>query len=488
MGRFKHVGMALSAIALLSSCGGGGSSSGGNPSPPIAGPAPAPTPAPAPPPTSGCSLRERQDWAAAQLNEWYLFPELLATNVNPDNFTTVQAYVDELVAPARAQNKDRFFTHVTSLAQHNAFFSSGSTAGFGMRLSTDAAARRLFITEAFENGPALAAGMDRGTEILAIGTSTADLSTVDSIIAAEGTAGINAALGPNTAGTTRLLRVRDTDGTVRDVTVTKTEFTLSAVSSRYGARIIDDGGKKVGYLNLRTFIDTADPQLRNAFAQFRAQGITEVIVDLRYNAGGQIAIADLMANLLLGQRTPADVLQHRVHRASKSNFNFTKFFAPQPQSISSTKVAFIATGSAGSSSEIVMNSVLPYLRERTALIGSNTYGKPVGTRYIDRAACDDRLVAVAFVTQNAEKQGDFFNGIASKFQTTCSAADDLTRPLGDPQEGMVKIALDFLAGRQCASPISGGGITAQAVGKASTRELITPIAPDTVQREVPGFF
>jgi hypothetical protein len=54
---------------------------------------------------------------------------------------------------------------------------------------------------------------------------------------------------------------------------------------------------------------------------------------------------------------------------------------------------------------------------------------------------------------------------------------------------MIKIALDFLAGRPCASTISGGGgITAQAVGKASTRELITPIAPDTVQREIPGFF
>jgi C-terminal processing protease CtpA/Prc len=376
MAKFKQLGMLLSAVALLSSCGGSGSSSGGDPSPPVAGPTPAP------PPTSACSLRDRQDWAAAQLNEWYLFPELLATGVNPDNFTTVQAYVDALTAPARAQNKDRFFTHVTSLAQHKAFFTSGSTAGLGARLSTDSAARRVFISEAFEDGPALAAGIDRGTEVLAIGTSTADLRTVDSIIAAEGTAGINAALGPNTAGTARLLRVRDTNGMIRELTLTKAEFTLSAVSSRYGARIIEDGGKKVGYLNLRTFIDSADPQLRNAFAQFRAQGITEVIVDLRYNAGGQIAIADLISNLLLGQRTPPDVIQYRVHRSSKSNFNSTKFFATQPQSIAATKVAFIATGNAGSSSEIVMNSVLPYLGGKTALIGSNTYGKPVGTVYL----------------------------------------------------------------------------------------------------------
>jgi C-terminal processing protease CtpA/Prc len=464
MGKFRHFGMALSAVALLSSCGGSGEGS----SPPGDGTVVVPPPVSSPPPAPAlCSLRDRQDWALAQLQEWYIFPELLATNVNPDSFTTLQAYIDALVAPARAQNRDKFFTYVTSLAADNAFFSLGSTVGLGARLSIDAAARRVFISEAFEDAPALAAGMDRGTEILAIGTGTADLKAVDAIIAAEGTDGIFAALGPNTAGTARLLRVRDIDGTVRDATVTKAAFTVSAVSPRYGARIIDEDGKKVGYLNLRTFIDTADPQLRSAFAQFKALGVSEVIVDLRYNAGGQIAIAALMADLLLGQRSPAEVMQYRVHRPSKAHLDVTRFFAAKPQSISSMKVAFIATASAGSSSEIIMNAVIPYLGANTALIGANTYGKPVGQAYLERPACDDRLRAIAFVTQNSQKQGDFYDGMASKFAKTCAVADDLTRPFGDPQEAMVKSALDFLAGRPCGPPISGGGgITTQDKAKS----------------------
>jgi len=286
-----------------------------------------------------------------------------------------------------------------------------------------------------------------------------------------------------------VLRVRDTNGTTREVTVTKTDFTLPPVSSRYGAVIIDDGGKKVGYLNLRGFIDPAESPLRNAFAQFKAQGIGEVIVDLRYNGGGTSAGAELLTNLLLGQRTPADVMNYRVHRPSKSNLNFTRFFAPQPQSIASTKIAFIGTGGTASASEAVMNSVLPYLGDKTALIGGNTFGKPVGTGAVDLAQCDDRLTLVTFATQNANKQGDYFDGLASRFQSTCSAQDDITRPLGDPQEAMIRAALDFLAGRPCATPISGGGgITAQGAGKAFARELITPTAPDTVQDEVPGFF
>ena len=87
----------------------------------------------------------------------------------------------------------------------------------------------------------------------------------------------------------------------------------------------------------------------------------------------------------------------------------------------------------------------------------------MATGAFDRPQCDDRLIAVVFATQNANKQGDHFDGLASRFQAPCSAADDPTRQLGDPQEAMIRTALDFLAGRQC-TPISAGGITAQGVG------------------------
>jgi C-terminal processing protease CtpA/Prc len=433
-------------------------------------------------------LRDRQDWAFAQLQEWYLFPDLLAANVNPDSYASVQAYIDALVAPARAQNQDRFFTSITPLAEHNAFLNSGSSAGFGFRLATDAGAGRLFVSEAFEEAPALNANIDRGTEILAIGTDASNLVTVSSIIAAEGTAGLSNALGPATIGLSRMLRVRDPNGTIRDVTLAKATYGVDPVSNRYGALILDDAGKKVGYINLRTFIGgPAEADLRAAFAQFRAQGITEVIVDLRYNGGGLISTAVLFTNLLLGNRSPSEVLSTRTFRPSKSNNNNTFFFAPQPQSISATKIAFIGTGSSASASEVVMNATLPYLGANAALIGTNTFGKPVGQVFLDRPACDDRLIALAFVTRNANPQGDYFNGIASKFQSTCSAPDDVLRPFGDPQEASIRTALDFLAGRQC-TPI-GSSATAQSLsGDAGKRELLTPAQPTGTQRELPGAF
>ena len=478
----RRFGTALSAIALLSACGGGGS--GGSPTPPPTSGTPTPT-TPTPSPTAGCSLRERQNWVSAQMSEWYLFPETLPADRTPTQ-NSVQEYIDFLTATARAQGRDRFFTFITSIAEENAFNQSGATAGFGVRLIYDSAQRRLFVSEAFEGAPALAAGIDRGTEILAIGTSAGNLRTVDSIFAAEGSAGVSNALGPSTAGTTRVLRITDAGGT-RDVTVSKTDFNLIPVSTRYGAKIIQDGSKRVGYLNLRTFIESANNQLRDAFANFKAQGVTEVIVDFRYNGGGLVATANLLGDYLGGNRSPSDVFSFTAFRPEKSSNNSTRFFQPKPESIAPMKIAFIGTRSSASASELVINSFIPYLRSNVALIGTNTFGKPVGQIALDRASCDDRLRVVAFATQNSLRQGDYYAGLATKVEASCQAPDDISRPLGDPLEGSTRQALDYLAGRSCTPITSGGGTTTQSI-REPARELLVPDQPSTVQREVPGAF
>ena len=416
------------------------------------------------------------------LREWYLFPDALPASLDPAPYSNVDDYIDALTATARSQQKDRFFTYLTSIAEENAFYNSGSNAGFGIRLSTDTAAQRVTVAEAFEGAPAFAAGMDRGTEILEIGTSSTNLRTVSSILASEGSAGIDNALGPTTAGTTRFFKVR-TNGTESVISVTKADYSLTPVSSRYGVRIIDDGGRKVGYVNLRTFISTADPALRSAFNQFRAQGVTEVIVDLRYNGGGLVSIAELFSNLLGGQRSRSDVLSYTTFRPEKASNNETTLFNPQPESIAATRIAFIGTRGSASASELVMNTFGPYIGSSAGLIGTNTFGKPVGQIAIDRTACDDRLRVVAFKTENRDRQGDYYTGLAGTMRATCQAGDDLTKPLGDASEASIRTALDFLAGRSC-TPISGG-ITAQSL---RGRELLQSRRPTAAQREVPGLF
>lgn len=490
-----HVGRTALSLVLafqLAACGGGGTSSS---APPTGGGGGTPTPTPT---SSACSLSARQDFADQVLNEWYLFPNLLAT-VNRSTVSNLDDYLDARVAPARAQNRDRFFTYATSIAEENALINSGSSAGFGIRLSYDTTNRRLFVVEAYEGAPGLAAGLDRGSEIIAIGTTSANLQSVSGLFASGGAQAVADALGASTAGLSRVLRFVQPGGATLERTVTKSDFALDPVSDRYGLVILTEGARKIGYINLRTFIIAdAATQLRTAFGQLSAQGVTELIIDLRYNGGGLVSVGDTFGDLM-GRGRVGQVWSREVLRESKSAENSTQLFRNEANAIAPTKVAFITTGSSASASELVINSMLPYLGNNIALVGSNSFGKPVGQFGFDLAACDLRIRAVAFQTVNANNQGEYYTGLASVVPNTCRAADDITRPLGDAREASIAAALDFLAGRAC-TPIAGARVSAADAPGASgpqsealridlpEREPLQPKKPLPVQRELPGLF
>ncbi|WP_324828505.1 S41 family peptidase [Qipengyuania zhejiangensis] len=460
----------------LAACGGGGTSSGGSGSGVGGGTGTA----------ADCSLGARQDWVLSQINEWYLFPSLLNTSANKANYSTVQAYIDAVTAPSASRfGADRRYTYITSIEEENQLISSGSNAGFGVRLTYDTTARRVFIVEAFESAPAFAAGIDRGTEILAI-----DGQTVASIMQAGGQfpeAAVSNALGPADPGVTRTLTIRQPDNSQLDVTVTKAEYSLDPVSDRYGAKIIDNGGTKVGYINLRTFIiQDAGPQLRTAFGTFRAQGIEQVILDFRYNGGGLVSIAELLGDLM-GADKDGQVFSRTLFRDSKSDNNSTRLFEAQSQSIPAMKIAVIGTEGTASASELVANAFIPFLGNNIALVGTDTYGKPVGQIARDRSSCDDRLRVVAFRSVNADNGGDYYSGLASVMPRTCAAADDISKPLGDPAEASVATALDFLAGRACTA-IGAAAKDGTVQAQLPRRTLMRPDQPSAAQLRIPGLF
>ncbi len=467
--------LSITLACSLVACGGDGTV------PPIAG-APTPTPTPT---TSTCGLSQQQDFADAVLTEWYLFPDLLDNTVNPASFSTLQAYLDARVAPARAQSRDRGFTFATSIAEENALINSGSSAGFGIRLGYDTVNNRVFVLEAYENANGFAAGMDRGTELLGIGTSTANIESVSALMASGGPQAVIDALGPSDPGVSRVIQFQTADGTGFELSVTKTDFSLDPISDRYGAIVIDDGGKKVAYINLRTFIiaDAAD-QLRTAFGQFGAEGITEFIIDFRYNGGGLVSVADTFGDLL-GAGRVGQVWSETVLRASKSSENSTELFQNEANAIQPTKIAFIGRGGTASASELVINSMIPYLGNNMALVGADTFGKPVGQFGFDLDECDLRVRAVTFQTNNADGNGEYYSGLASEVANTCQASDDIFTQFGDPAEDSIATALDFLAGRTCTA-ISAAGV--QGAQGGSRTLLLQPEQPNAAQFEIPGLF
>ncbi len=486
----SRTALAVGCMAMLAACGGGGNGNSRGEAPPVALPTPV-APAPTPSPSGQCTLSSRQDFVRTQLQEWYLFPDLLDLTVSKAAFTDIDDYVDALVAPARAAGRDRFFTYLTSISEEREFLQRGENAGLGVRLSYDQAANTVFVAEAFEGSNALAAGIDRGTQLLEIQEPGQPAQSVAALMAQGGPSAVIAALGPSTSGVTRVLTVRDPGGATRSISVTKSAYTLDPVSDRYGAIVINDNGKRVGYLNLRTFIDPARDDLIAAFDSFRAQGVTELIIDFRYNGGGLVSIAELIGDLL-GAGRQNEVFSYTSFRPSKASENETYRFNPRAESIMPSKIAFIGTGSTASASELVINALQPYLGSNLALIGEDTFGKPVGQIAIDRPSCDDRFRIVAFRTENANRQGDYYTGLASTIPRTCAAEDDVSRPLGDPQEAMIAAALDFLAGRSC-TPIDAGTARVQSServrqSREDAIELLRRQRGGTADRDLPGSY
>lgn len=467
------------ALALsLAACGGGGNSSSPPPSSSSSSSSSGGTSTTNPP--DPCSLSNRQDWARDVLEEWYLFPESLNLNVNKANYNSLQAYIDALVAGAPGEDKG--FTYVTSIKEENDLIQNGSNAGFGVRLVYDVQGNRVFVAEAFEAGPALPAGIDRGTQILSINGQS-----VSSLMASGGPQAVINALGPSDPGLSRDLVFADASGVQRSATIAKTEYSLDPISDRYGVKILNDGTQQVGYVNLRTFIiEDAQAQLRSAFRQFKSEGIEKVILDLRYNGGGLVDTAELLGDLM-GGGLEGQVFSKTMLRESKSSRNSTRLFQTQPETITVTNMAVIGAGGTASASELVTNSFIPYLGTNLALVGTNTYGKPVGQYGFDLSECDDRLRAVTFKTTNAEDQGDYFDGLAPVMDRTCFAYDGIFTPLGDPQEESIAAALDYLAGRSCTS-IMGGSMSRTATSRSARQEVLQPERPNTFQRENPGVF
>jgi hypothetical protein len=157
----------------------------------------------------------------------------------------------------------------------------------------------------------------------------------------------------------------------------------------------------------------------------------------------------------------------------------------EPNAIRPTKIAFITRGGTASASELVINAMLPYLdTANIALIGGNTFGKPVGQFAFDLDEFDLRIRPITFKTNNADGDGEYFTGLASVVPNTCRAGDDIFTPLGDPDEASIAQALGFLRGEPC-NAISGGGIQAQSVRR---REILQPERPNAAQYQIPGIF
>jgi len=507
--------MGASAIALTACGGGGGSSATASPisaappppQPTTTTPTPPPTTASAPsfspgvfepadnfeamcetprigvdsegtafPDQAGSETLEKF-WLRSWTNETYLW-NFEVPDENPDGFDNRLEYFEFLrspvITPSGEDQDDFHFSEPTTefLDRRNSAPRSGYGARFTFIRSTPPREVRVLYTE--PNSPASA--VQNGVVNFPRGTSILEIDGVD-LVNGNNTDALNDGLFPATAGETHNFVVLDPGATQpRNVTITSADVTPAPVNR---TRIIDTASGRVGYMLFNTFSPFSSEQaLANAFADLSAQNIDDLVLDLRYNGGGLLAVSAQLGYMIAGQAQTQGLtysLQEYNPDASNRNPVTGRIIEPFPfinegvgfsvaegtplASVNLPRVFILSTEGTCSASEALING-LRGIDVEVILIGDTTCGKPYGFFPTDN--CGRTYYTIQFRSLNEKGFGDYADGFApqdsgnqfAEITPGCTVQDDLSEELGNENETLLATALSYRETGQCPVPLS----------------------------------
>lgn len=427
------------------------------------------------PPADGSTLDKIRDSIYLYTKECYYWHDALPgySTFQPRNFSgstdlaSLQSEVNALsqykINPATNQPFE-YVANSNGAAKYS-FIDGGQTstslggarADFGLAI-TAIADQDLRVRYVYPGSPAGVAGLKRGEQIIKINDKSNPSFNNDYnyIVSALGASPIN-------------LTLRRGDGSTYTATLSSTAYTTNPVMTY---KVINQSADKiVGYMAFNTFttLSNAKPKLDEAFNYFTQQKITDLVVDLRYNGGGVVATAEYLCDLIV-PTAKNNTLMYNTYFNDVLAANQTKLLANQWRrdannkpynysqidfsvagnavnfakvgSLNINRVFFIVTGSTASASELTINNLRPHMDVK--LIGRNTYGKPVG--FFDININKYQLYVPEFETKNSANQGGYYTGMTpgSTDYPGKLDADDLTKDFGDPTEGLLAHALNYV--------------------------------------------
>lgn len=364
------------------------------------------------------------------MDDWYLWRDSLDQTTVLDDFTSIEA----LLANIKEKNPIDRYSFVTSKQEFDDAFINAETFGYGMGNKVDEISHELIVTFVYQHSNAQQAGLSRGDRITHIADHKMSevlnsddftwLAFWDSIDQSQAVA----------------FTWRKLDGSVMTQEIAQSKVTTNTI---FSTEVIESEVGKIGYLVYNSFIDPSHDDLNKAFEYFNAQGVDELIVDLRYNHGGTSKMSNQLASQIggdnvLGQiyNKPTNNINH-VSDVEYFNLNNATHY------LNLSTVVFITTQESASGSEVLINSLKPYLEVK--LVGQKTYGKPVGM--LVTQLCDEMVFAITHHNHNADGYGDFFDGIA----VDCPAIDSVMGDWATVNDPMFSEAIYLLENQQCSS-------------------------------------
>lgn len=390
-----------------------------------------------------CSQSSINRHAYAFMKDWYLWYEHLP-NIDISGFASLSEMIAAVKYVDNGTVIDRF-SYAVKKQEHDDYY-AGKRYGMGFSMVREENSD-IYVSIVYPEGPAGKAGMRRGQKILSLnGVTVQELDENQEYnYQHKGEDGYvekpdwNNVYNAENKGEEVVFRVMDYSDGEKEFSVILDDYTMNSVLA---VSVFEHHGAKVGYLHFKSFINLSPDELDEAFAQFKESEIDELVVDMRYNGGGLVRVAEYLIDLIGGGTVKGEniikILYNDKH--TDSNFSYTgKKLQNSLEKIG--KVVFITTRGTASASEMVINALTPYFD--VALVGGMTYGKPVGMNSM--SYCDQTIVPITFKSANSQDYGDYFLGM----EVDCSAEDDCRHDFGDPEEASMREALYFLENGRC---------------------------------------
>jgi len=418
-------------------------------------------------------------WLRSWTHELYLWYKDVP-DLNPNNYSDpAKDYFPLLKTSAttpsgNAKDKPGFhFSYKTS--DWEALSQSGSSAGYGVEFSLIATypPRLAVVAYVDPNTPASSNNLSRGETIL----------TVDGVDVTNGdSTALNNGMFPKTVGESHTFVLKELNGSQRTVTMTSANVTSTPVQH---AGVIAGTNGQVGYIQFNDHIATAEQEFIDAITLLNNAGVSDLVLDLRYNGGGYLDLASEVAYMIAGGTQTANKIFDKVtfndQYAANVNpvtggSNSPTPFLKTTQGFSTTagvalptlnlNRVFVLTGpNTCSASEAIING-LRGINVQVIQIGSTTCGKPYG--FYPQDNCGTTYFSIQFQGANDIGFGDFSDGFSPANSLSmgvsvpgCSVADDFTHQLGDPSEGRLAAALFYRNNASCQSGPSGASVRAQ---------------------------
>ncbi len=314
------------------------------------------------PPPDTCDVPAQNEFVVEVMSDFYLWNADLPADIDVTAYETPEALVAEL-----RQGVDRW-TRIRDKVTSDALFMEGKFVGFGYKTSVEAdgAVRLSFVND---NSPASNAGLLRGDRILSVNGLTVE--------ELDATNGWSSVYGENEPGVDVDVEIEHlATGEVETVTLTKAW--IDVVSIPVAEVLEGPGGTPVGYYIMDKFVETTKSELEAAYAMFKSMGVSTVIIDLRYNGGGLISVAQRQVNLTVGADHAGQVAYTFQYNSNWSKENDSTEIDELGNSIGADQIIVLTSSRTLSASELVINALFPYAE--VTLVGSNTGGKPVASK------------------------------------------------------------------------------------------------------------